>query len=173
MESGDPRGFDAGKKVKGRRRHALVDTDGRALVLQVHPVSVQDRDGAGPLLQASRDLFSFIERVSADTAYAAERVANATRIVVLRDSKFFFTQYHAGKVNITLHSVSISFLFYGLTVKSVPLVLIGLFIFDEMGHAYNYFFVRSGPSIRSPNDSYQLLYASLIMPVLLKLFGWF
>jgi len=41
-------------------------------------------------------------------------------VTILRDSKFFFTQYHAGKVNITLHLVSISFLFYGLTVKSVP-----------------------------------------------------
>jgi transposase len=81
-ESGGPRGIDAGKKVKGRKRHALVDTDGRALLLQVHPTSIQDRDGAGPLLHASRGLFPFIERVFADTAYAAERVANATRIVV-------------------------------------------------------------------------------------------
>jgi hypothetical protein len=48
----------------------------------VHAASIQDRDGAGPLLQASRGLFPFIERVFADTAYAAERVANATRIVV-------------------------------------------------------------------------------------------
>ena len=53
----------------------------------------------------------------------------------LEESKFFFTLYHAGKVNIILHVVSFSFLFYGLTVKSVPLMLIGLFIFDEMGHA--------------------------------------
>ena len=35
-ESGGPRGYDAGKKIKGRKRHALVDTDGRALVLMVH-----------------------------------------------------------------------------------------------------------------------------------------
>jgi transposase len=81
-ESGGPRGFDAGKKVKGRKRHALVDTDGRALTLQVHPASVQDRDGAVPLLRASRGSFPFIQRVFADTAYVAERVANATRIVV-------------------------------------------------------------------------------------------
>src|SRR5580700_3973750 len=81
-ESGGPRGFDAGKKVKGRKRHALVDTDGRALTLQVHPASVQDRDGSVPLLQASRGSFPFIQRVFADTAYLAERVANATRIVV-------------------------------------------------------------------------------------------
>jgi len=81
-ESGGPRGFDAGKKIKGRKRHALVDTDGRALTLQVHPASVQDRDGAVPLLRASRGSFPFIQRVFADSAYAAERVANATRVVV-------------------------------------------------------------------------------------------
>ena len=44
-ESGGPRGFDAGKKVKGRKRQAMVDTDGRALVLQAQPASVQDLDG--------------------------------------------------------------------------------------------------------------------------------
>ena len=40
---------DAGNKVKGRKRHAFVDTDGRALVLQAHAASIQDRDGALPL----------------------------------------------------------------------------------------------------------------------------
>jgi hypothetical protein len=49
-------------------------------------------------------------------------------VTFLKDSKFFFTLYHAGKVNIILHVVSLSFLFYGLAVRSVPLVLIGLFI---------------------------------------------
>ena len=48
-ESGGPRGYDAGKKVKGRKRHALVDTDGRALLLFAHPADNQDRDAAGPL----------------------------------------------------------------------------------------------------------------------------
>ena len=81
-EPGGPRGYDAAKKVKGRKRHALVDTDGRALLLQVHPANVQDRDGAVPLLQTSRRWFPFIERVFADSAYVAERVANATRVVV-------------------------------------------------------------------------------------------
>ena len=51
-EAGGPRGYDAGKKVKGRKRHALVDTDGRALKLHVHPADIQDRDGAVPLLRA-------------------------------------------------------------------------------------------------------------------------
>ena len=47
-ESGGPRGYDAGKKVKGRKRHALVDTDGRALLLVPHQADIQDRDGAVP-----------------------------------------------------------------------------------------------------------------------------
>jgi transposase len=81
-EAGGPRGYDAGKKVNGRKRHALVDTDGRALVLHVHPASVQDRDGAVPLLQASRSPFPFIQRVFADSAYAADRVAEATTIAI-------------------------------------------------------------------------------------------
>jgi transposase len=81
-EAGGPRGYDAGKKVMGRKRHAMVDTDGRPLVLQVHPASVQDRDGAVPLLKASRRSFPFVELAFADSAYAAERVADATCIAV-------------------------------------------------------------------------------------------
>jgi putative transposase len=81
-EAGGPRGYDAGKKVKGRKRHALVDTDGRGLELQVHPASVQDRDGAVPVLQASRARFPFIQKVFADSIYAGERVAKATAIAV-------------------------------------------------------------------------------------------
>ena len=50
--------------------------------MQVSPADVQDRDGAVPLLRTSRRWFPFIERVFADTAYAAAPVANATRIIV-------------------------------------------------------------------------------------------
>lgn len=81
-EAGGPRGFDAGKKVMGRKRHAVVDTDGRPLVLRLSPASVQDRDGAVPLLQLSRRSFPFVERVFADSAYAGERVAQATNIAI-------------------------------------------------------------------------------------------
>ena len=45
-ERGGPRGYDAAKKVLGRKRHALVDTDGRALVIVPHPASIQDRCGS-------------------------------------------------------------------------------------------------------------------------------
>ena len=81
-EAGGPRGYDAGKKIKGRKRHALVDTDGRGLVLEAHPASIQDRDGGGPLLCASRGSFPFIEKVFADSGYAGEKVATATVIAV-------------------------------------------------------------------------------------------
>ena len=43
---GGKSGFDAGKKVKGRKRHILVDTLGLLLVVVVHSAGVQDRDGA-------------------------------------------------------------------------------------------------------------------------------
>ena len=67
-EAGGPRGYDAGKKINGRKRHALVDTDGRGLVLEPHPASVQDRDGGGPLLRVSRVDHSPSSSASSPTA---------------------------------------------------------------------------------------------------------
>lgn len=81
-EAGGPRGYDAGKKINGRKRHALVDTDGRGLVIEPHPASIQDRDGGGPLLSLSRRSFPFIEKVFADSGYAGARAARATVIAV-------------------------------------------------------------------------------------------
>jgi transposase len=81
-EAGGPRGYDAGKKINGRKRHALVDTDGRGLLLEPHPASIQDRDGAAPLLQVSRRFFPFIQHVFADRGYTGEKVARATSIAV-------------------------------------------------------------------------------------------
>jgi transposase len=82
VEAGGPRGYDAGKKIKGRKRHALVDTDGRALVIQAHAADIQDRDGAVPLLQDSRMPLPFVELAFADSAYNADRVRNATCIAI-------------------------------------------------------------------------------------------
>lgn len=81
-ESRPPRGYDAANKILGRKRHAMVDTDGRPLVLLVHPANVQDRDGAVPLLKASRSLYPFVATAFADSAYNSGRVANATSINV-------------------------------------------------------------------------------------------
>ena len=63
-------------------RRADRHTDGRGLVLEAHPASIQDRDGGGPLLCASRGSFPFIEKVFADSGYAGEKVATATVIAV-------------------------------------------------------------------------------------------
>ena len=81
-ESGGPRGYDAGKKVKGRKRQVLVDTDGRGLVLEPQPANVQDRDGAPLVLRLSRRSFPFIAKAFADMGYAGERPATATCIII-------------------------------------------------------------------------------------------
>ena len=87
-ESGGIRGYDAGKKIKGRKRHAMVDTDGRALKLQAHSAAIQDRDGAVPLLQASRRSWPFVALGHADGGYAGAKLADASpiRIEVVRKS---------------------------------------------------------------------------------------
>lgn len=81
-EAGGPCGYGVGKKINGRKRHALVDTDGRGLLIEPNPASVQNRDGGGPLLHISRRSLPFIERVFADSGYAGKRVAQATLIAV-------------------------------------------------------------------------------------------
>ena len=76
----DASGYDAGKKVKGRKRHILVDTLGLLLSVVVLPADIQDRDGAFELLRRVRRLFPFIERIFADGGYRGEKMA----LVVLR-----------------------------------------------------------------------------------------
>jgi putative transposase len=49
-ESGGPRGYDGGKKIAGRKRHVLVDTQGNLLKAKVHPADIHDRRGAELLL---------------------------------------------------------------------------------------------------------------------------
>ena len=49
-ESGGPRGYDAGKKVNGRKRHIVTDVEGSPVEIVVHPASVQDRDGAPEII---------------------------------------------------------------------------------------------------------------------------
>ena len=50
----DPAGFDVGKKIKGRKRHILVDTMGLLLNVVVHSADIQHRDGAVDLLRRAR-----------------------------------------------------------------------------------------------------------------------
>lgn len=77
-ESGGVRGFDAGKKVKGRKRHIVTDTLGLLLGQIVHTADIQDRDGAPAVLSAIRHAFpSWLRHVFADGAYAGPKLRNA------------------------------------------------------------------------------------------------
>jgi hypothetical protein len=71
----DPQGYDAGKKVAGRKRHILVDRLGPLLSVVVHPARVQDRDGAAAVLRQARRQFPFIERIFADAGYQGPKLA--------------------------------------------------------------------------------------------------
>ena len=65
----DPPGFDAGKLIKGRKRHVLVDTQGLLLHGVVTAADVQDRDGGIELLATLFGLFPFLGKLFADSAY--------------------------------------------------------------------------------------------------------
>ena len=78
-ESGGVSGFDAGKKIKGRKRHILTDTLGLMLFVLVHGADVQDRDGAPDLLKAVRHRFPWLRHVFADGGYAGEKLREAMR----------------------------------------------------------------------------------------------
>lgn len=69
---GGVKGYDAGKKIKGRKRHLLVDTLGLLLAVSVTAASVQDRDGAYPVVAAGMAKYPSIETIFADSGYAGQ-----------------------------------------------------------------------------------------------------
>lgn len=73
-ESGGPCGFDAGKKVKGRKRHLLTDTAGTLIAGLVHEANIQDRDGAPMLLALVRYAFPWLRHIFADGGYAGAKL---------------------------------------------------------------------------------------------------
>lgn len=70
-ETSDERGYDAGKKINGRKRHILVNTIGLVLLVMVRPANIQDRDGAKELLAAffSRKTRRRVKHIWADGGY--------------------------------------------------------------------------------------------------------
>ena len=78
-------GHDAGKKVKGRKIHALVDTVGPPMRVVVHSAGIRDRDGAALVLDKIRDRFPRLGLVRADGGSDAHPVKAAlTAIPTLR-----------------------------------------------------------------------------------------
>jgi putative transposase len=76
-ESGGPRGFDAAKRIKGRKRHMVTDTQGFLLALLVHAANIQDNHGAVPLLAALRQTFPTLQHIFADRVYRGDKLRNA------------------------------------------------------------------------------------------------
>ena len=76
-ERGGPRGYDAGKKVNGRKRHILVDTLGLLLVLVVHTADIQDRDGLALVCRRLRRRCPWLRLIFADGGYRGETAACA------------------------------------------------------------------------------------------------
>jgi len=70
-------GYDAAKKIKGRKVHPLVDVEGLPLRVIVHSAGIQDRDGAALVLNKIRESFPDLELVWADGGYNAHQVQTA------------------------------------------------------------------------------------------------
>lgn len=73
-ETSGTRGYDAGKKIKGIKRHLLVDTLGWVLIVVVLTADIQDRDGARQLLAKVKGLFPRLLKIWADGGYAGQLV---------------------------------------------------------------------------------------------------
>jgi len=78
-ESGGPRGYDAGKKIKGRKRHILTDTEGNLVHALIHTADIQDRDGAPLLLAEIIHRFPWLRHLFADGGYAGDKLRDALR----------------------------------------------------------------------------------------------
>ena len=74
-------GYDAGKRLKGRKIHALVDTEGLPMKVVVHSAGMQDRDGAALVLARIRNRFPWLELVWADSGYDARQVKTAVAAI--------------------------------------------------------------------------------------------
>jgi putative transposase len=68
-EAGGERGYDAGKKINGRKRHIVVDTVGNLLEVVVHAAGIQDYHGAKPVLLKLTETVSTLKKIWADGIY--------------------------------------------------------------------------------------------------------
>ena len=68
-EKGGVRGYDGGKKISGRKRHLLVDTEGLVIGVAVHEANIADRDGAKLLVKKVGDQLPRMEKLWADRGY--------------------------------------------------------------------------------------------------------
>lgn len=84
-ECGGPAGYDAGKKIKGRKRHLAVDAEGSPIVIKVHEASVQDRDGAPAVILGLREKAPTVTKLWADGGYQGPKLAAKLQDLGLAD----------------------------------------------------------------------------------------
>ena len=70
-------GYDAGKKIKGRKRHVLVDTLGLMVRVVTHPAGIQDRDGAAGLLASTAISYPWPSHIFAEGGYGGGKLRGA------------------------------------------------------------------------------------------------
>jgi putative transposase len=80
----DPHGYDAGKKIKGKKRHLLVDTLGLLMMAIIHPADIQDRDGGVLLLKDMKPLYPLLTWLLADAGYQGPKFRNALAKIIPR-----------------------------------------------------------------------------------------
>ena len=80
----DSCGYDAGKKIKGKKRHILVDTLGLVLHAIVHPACIQDRDGGALLFATLFGRWPFLEKLFADGGYSGPLFRAAAKKVIAK-----------------------------------------------------------------------------------------
>jgi len=78
-ESGGVSGYDAGKRIKGRKRHIVTDTIGLLVGLVVHSAGIQDRDGAPEVLKAIVSRYPSLRHIFADGGYAGPKLRDALK----------------------------------------------------------------------------------------------
>jgi transposase len=72
----DPKGYDAGKKISGKKRHIVVDTTGLLMHALVHPADIQDRDGGILVMTTLFGLYPFLKKLFADAGYQGPKFRN-------------------------------------------------------------------------------------------------
>jgi len=80
-ESGGVSGYDAGKRIKGRKRHIVTDTTGLLVGLEVHGAGIQDRDGAPDVLKAVGARYPTLRHIFADGGYAGPKLRDALKAI--------------------------------------------------------------------------------------------
>jgi putative transposase len=80
-EGGPERGYDAGKKVSGRKRHLLVDVLGLVIACVVHAADIQDEDGCEAVLDQAKARFPRLKKIWADSRYGCKQTPACVRII--------------------------------------------------------------------------------------------